>query len=192
MIKPINRFVLAHRPRPVPKGLIYEDAINTCFKLIETKTGNMVGVMTAFPIKSPAFTCYNLNPEEEELHISSLNIYPEHRNMGWGKYLIDFAKNICKKNYHGRLSLMAYNSEKPPHLFYKKQGLVALEDANEAILNDYIRQGITPGYLKAMDMYLPINKREKCEPLDNIDLYEENLFMKFLKWIFKKFPFNTM
>ncbi|MBE7711990.1 MAG: GNAT family N-acetyltransferase [Cyanobacteria bacterium SIG31] len=185
MIKPINQYVLPHQKRPFPKGLIYEDKINSFYRLIETKTGKVVGRMVAFPIEYPSFTCYNIKPEDLVLHISSLNIDYNERGKGWGKYFLDFAKNISKKFYDGRLSLTAYNSDKPPHLFYKKQGLVALEDADDALLNEHIRLKMNPTTMKAMDMYLPINGREKAESLESIDFFEDSLFVKIIKWFFK-------
>ena len=99
---------------------------------------------------------------------------------------MDFAKRESfRRGCEGRTFLVAYEYERPPQLFYKKQGFEAVDDFNEKILNEYARVNIKPQYLKAMDMYLPVAHSKKGLPFGVNKQEHEGLFIRFINWLLK-------
>ncbi len=160
MINPINKSILTRTIRPLPRGLIYHHPANDVYNLIETKSGKLVGTLVAYTKKADLENFYKISEEDTVLHIDTLHIEPSDREKGWGKYLINFAKNESyKKKCHGRLSLVAYNYGVSPHAFYKKLGFVTLNKRDNELLDECNQEGVKPIGWRAMDMYLDLQPK---------------------------------
>ena len=126
--------------------------------LAETKTGKMIGRMCAFPVDNNK-RIYNIPENAKNYRIYSLEIKESERKKGWGTYFMNFAK---KQSYNegceGRLYLVAYNSVRAPHCFYKKQGLVAIDKMVDKKLSNCTTQHINSMWRPPCDMYLPLDK----------------------------------
>ena len=180
MIRPISRNVLAHKPKPFPKGLIYNPRNSENYYLMSTKTGKFVGKMIARPIKNDKF-CY-ADKEETDLifYIHSLEIFPKYREKGWGSYFLDFAKKESfNKNCNGRSELIAYNYEESPQAFYYKNGYFTKDKEINKILEEYVKRGWKSFYWQATLMYLP--EKEKTITKNP----PKNKILKAIKKIFK-------
>ena len=156
MIKPIQKSILMSKPHPLPKGLIYYSKENGEYRLIDMTAKKFVGKMFAADIDTEYDDFYKLNPGQKIFHIFTLEIDELHKNKGWGSYLVDFAKKESyKRNCEGRLSLISYNYDNPPHAFYKKQGLVTTDEKVNKELDDCIKYGVRSCTREALSMYLP-------------------------------------
>lgn len=141
----------------IPKGLIYKGPKNNAYHLVNTETGEYVGKMYAYTRDCTNSAYYSVEPNGKTFHIYSFEIYDQLK--GWGKYLADFAKKESyKQGCKGRTSLVAFNSEKSPHVFWKKQGFVTKNKKTNELLDHYIKTGVSPCYMPAEDMFLPIEK----------------------------------
>ena len=172
MIKPINKSIFVKTPRTMPKGLIYNHPKSDKYILIETKTRQIIGDMVALNVKSDEFETnfYKIGSDKNIFYINSLDIVYWKRNQGWGKYLIDFAKHESyRQGCEGRTFLVAYNYDRPPHLFYKKQGFNAVDKEVDATLDECLEQGISPHRCGAVEMYLPIEATNKTKNITTIE-----------------------
>ena len=161
MIKPIQKSILFTKPRPLPKGLIFNPSDSDLYRLIETKTGKLIGEMNAFALRDRFCQYYDLKDNKSMMYISSFKIEPLEQNKGWGKYFIDFIKKESyRHNCNGRIYLIAHNEEKPPHAFYRKQGFATVDEDINRELDECIEYGIRPSGWRAMEMYLPENSEE--------------------------------
>ena len=163
-IKPNHNSILATKPISMPKGLIYRPKNGDRYKLIETKTGRVIGKMVAFPTKSDSFeeNFYNISPNKDIFYINSLEIVYWKRRQGWGEYCMDFAKRESfRRGCEGRTFLVAYEYERPPQLFYKKQGFVAVDKEMDKKLDLLLEQGLSPHRCGTVDMYLPLEEMKK-------------------------------
>lgn len=185
MIKLAKPFLPTKPASTLPRGLIYHSPNSRFYNLLDVKNNNFVGYMIAFPQNCTKSSLYfNVEPNAEAFRVYKLKIFEKRK--GWGTYLMDFAKRESyKQGCKGRLSLVAYNSQKPPHVFYKKIGLVTKSARQNQILDEYIANGIEPRYLDAMDMFVPIKAYEKKE-IPQIPK-KLNFFEKTLQFIDKMF-----
>ena len=136
---------LTPRLKQFPKGLIYKVPNRSSYRLVDSKTGNLVGKMQAFPVDGYIYSYYNLNRDEKIFRIYSLDIEENEQNKGWGKYFIDFAKKESyRQGCEGRCNLVAYNPWKSPHIFYKKQGFITPEKGFNKTLDEYIEKKESP------------------------------------------------
>ena len=184
MISALNSALIAPRIKPLPKGLIYRVPKSDIYHLIETRTGELVGKMVAFPITNGLKQIYDVPQESKVFRVYSLKIDPLRRNEKWGSYFMQFAKNESnRQECDGRLYLVAYNSEYAPHVFYKKQGLKAVDKRMDQKLNEFIKKNENPIWLPSSEMYLPIEEKEK--EIKCISSLKQNSFIKDLKNFFK-------
>ena len=94
MIKAINSCILAQKPiKNMPKGLIYNHQKTNNYKLIETKTGKVVGEMLGLVIKDDD-NLYNKGKKTKLFYIENFDIETPSQGKGWGKYFFDFAKKL--------------------------------------------------------------------------------------------------
>lgn len=83
------------------------------------------------------------------------------QNKGYGKYLIDFAKNYSKqRGCNGYLLLKSDTSFTPhriPHLFYRKQGFTTLEPKIDKKMDRFIKENKDAKHtdFKSMLMFYP-------------------------------------
>ena len=163
-INAMNNTFLAPRIKSLPKGLIYKVPKNDIYHLIETKTGNLVGKMYAFPVKNGIKGVYDLSQDSNVFRVYSLKVPYEHCRQGWGSYFMQFAKTESyRRNCEGRLYLVSYNSECSPHIFYKKLGLKAVKKSMDVRLDEYIKKGYSPAWLPAEEMYLPLEDKKSLK-----------------------------
>jgi len=162
LIAPINRTMLRPAYKTLPKGLIYKIPNDNLYKLIDLKKRQVVGEMLAFPEPNSVRCIYDVPADKKNFKIHSLNIYFFHQNKGWGEYFMNFAK---KESYNtgceGRLYLIAYNPFEPPHVFYRKQGLIAKDRAINNRLNSCIKRNDFLCCYPPCEMYLPLDNNEK-------------------------------
>lgn len=175
MINPISKAIetpkVIYKPFKIPKGLIYDAPTNDYFYLINTKTGELAGKMCA-KIENDYDNMYNQGKKTKLFYINYLNIQYKEQGKGWGKYLIDFAKNkSLEMKSEGRVSLFAFNPEEPPHLFYKKLGFISKNNKKNKIMDECIRKRKPAPNWYGLRMYLPIENNEK----------KENVINKFIK-----------
>lgn len=164
MIKPIQKSILTTKPIKMPKGLIYRHPNSDVYHLIEVETKRIVGKMSAFITKSDALErdFYNVGADKDIFYINSLEITSWKRNQGWGKYFIDFAKRESHyRGCEGRTFLVAYNYNKPPQVFYKKQGFVAANKEKDRELDRCVEMGTAPYHSEVTDMFLPLEESRK-------------------------------
>lgn len=101
---------------------------------------------------------YSNKPKYNVLYLKGLHIEKDERNKGWGKYFIDFLKNESfNKKCEGRITLVAYDSDKSPYLFCRKQGFESKIDYMNKRMDKFIKNNWKIGYWDALHMYLPIN-----------------------------------
>lgn len=187
MISLTTKSILLTKPiKEMPKGLIYNHKNKDIYKLISLKDKKVVGEMRAYPIKNDKLYYKSEQENDTIFHISSLEIFEKMRNQGWGGLFIDFAKKESfNKNCKGKISLVAYNYEKSPHAFYKKQNFVTLDDETNRILDVYVENHWIPFHWDAMEMYLPLDKINK--PTVPILLKSENKIISAIKSFLKLF-----
>ena len=158
MIKPINNFPYQYKKVNLPKGLIYNVSNKNLYNLVDTKNGVKVGKMFAY-VDKDYHLLYKKFPYLDVFYIDLLEIKKTERNKGWGKYLIDFVKKESySKKCEGRVTLEAYNPDKPPHLFYKKLGFqTAFKEENQE-MDECIKLGKNFRICDILPMFLPENK----------------------------------
>lgn len=185
MIKIAEPFLAVRPARKLPRGLIYNAPNSDTYNLLDVKNNRFVGYMIAFPKDCTQSSLYfNVEPNAELLRVYKLKIFEKRK--GWGTYLMDLAKrDAYRKGCNGRLALVAHNLEKPPHVFYKKIGLITKSPIQNRILDDYIAKGIEPRYFDALDMFVPIKAYEKKEM--HITPQKLNFWEKALLFIDKMF-----
>lgn len=156
MINPVQKSILTTKPIKMPKGLIYNHPKSTVYHLIETETWKEIGKIDAFNMQSKNIKIYDTDKRKELFYIASLFITPEKRNLGWGKYFMDFIKREShKQGCEGRTFLIAHNQKKSPHIFYKKQEFITVDEEVNRELDEHIKNGTIPNQYEAMYMYLP-------------------------------------
>lgn len=183
MIKVAEPFFSTKPARKLPRGLIYHAPNSNSYKLFDVKNASYVGKMIAYPKDCTKSSLYhNVEPNAKLLRVYKLEIFEKRK--GWGTYLMNFAmKESYKQGHKGRLALVAHNLQKPPHVFYKKIGLVTKSERQNKILDEYIEKGIEPRYFDAMDMFVPIKAYEKKE----LPTPQKNFLEKVFQFIDKFF-----
>jgi GNAT superfamily N-acetyltransferase len=163
----------AYKPKiqPLPRTLIlasktYEQDF---YKMLTTKDPRVVGIMYAFPNEIDKRNFY---------HVGLL--YIKEQRQGFGTEFIDFAKNRSKQlGCEGRVFLQAESevmgAQKPPHIFYRKQGFTT---------ND-------KKYLKVIDEFIKENKEMENKDSKSIYMYYDpnnyTFGQKLLNWFFRFF-----
>ncbi len=184
MIKPVQKSILMTKTFPLPKGLIYHAKGKNEYRLIDIGAKKLVGTMTAFGIDVEHDDFYSLSPGQKIFHIFTLEIDKLHRNKGWGSYFVDFAKKESyEKNCEGRLSLISYNYDNPPHTFYKRQGLITTDAKINKELDDYLIHGVRSCTRDALYMYLPDVATEKVKQTTYVKEKHNKSFWEFFKKI---------
>jgi len=152
-----NTMLYAKPLKNIPKGLIYQSPKSETYYLASTETGKCVGRMYAYAKDCTNSAFYEVEPNGKTFHIYSFEIYDQRK--GWGTYFANFAKKESfKQGCKGRTSLVAFNSDKSPHVFWKKQGFRAKNKGTDKLLEHYVKTGVSPWYMPAEDMYLPIEE----------------------------------
>ncbi len=191
MIKTLSPLLIS-KPKPLPKGLIYNPPHTDFYHLISLKSKKIVGEMLAFPKENDRFLYTDKKPDDLVFQIQSLKIIPEEQHNGWGKFLMDFAKRESfKQNCEGRLALVAYNYERSPHAFYKKQGLVTKDSKTNHILDEYVENHWIPFHWDAMPMFLPEENIGKFS-VKNIATKKENKFKILIKNFLNLFNLDVL
>ena len=162
MLKIPNSILYTKPLKQIPKGLIYKVPTNSSYRLFSTNDGSFVGKMYAYAKDCTNSSFYDVEPNGETFHIYSFEIFDEYKRKGWGEYFAQFAKNESyKQGCKGRTSLVAYNSDKSPHVFWWKQGFVTKDKDTNRLLDSYVQNNVSPWYMPAKDMFLPIEKYMK-------------------------------
>ena len=180
--------ILTTKPIKMPKGLIYKHPNKDVYRLIETKTGKVIGKMSAFITKSDALEMdfYKIGPDKDIFYINSLEVSPWKRNQGWGEYFMDFAKRESfRQGCEGRTFLVAYNYERPPQVFYKKQGFVAVDERIDKELDRCVEMGSCPYRCETTDMYLPLDEARKYK-VPSLVPKQKRGFLQVIRELFKK------
>lgn len=120
----MKNFNLPLTKQNIPTRLIYNPNGSDFYRMFNTKTGNVIGEMIAYP---------TIN---QDIFIDRLLIYREKR-QGNGTRFLNFAKNLSKKyGFKGRILVcagtLAEDPFNPPHIFYRKYGFTS---DNKKILN---------------------------------------------------------
>lgn len=160
MIKPINS--VPYRCKNLPKGLIYNMPNTRSYNLIKTENGEKIGKMYAF-VQDDHHYFYEKFPYLSVLYIENLFVEESERGKGWGKYLMDFVKKLSfAKNCEGRTTLVAFDPDRSPHLFYRKQGFETLYDDFNEEMDEYIKNNKEfEVCIDAIPMYLPVKNIKK-------------------------------
>ena len=113
--------LLSKSIRTFPQNLIYvSPKVPDCYKMVNA-AGEFVGTMHARVKFREDSACYKEFLPCNVFHINSLEI--EKKRQGYGSDFVKFAKQESfKKECGGRVSLVAFNSTKSPHIFWWKQG----------------------------------------------------------------------
>lgn len=182
--KPINKIpdVLIYKvPKPpVIVGYTYRKSGNPAlYRMADTKTGQFVGEMVGDVVvhdKSIKQDFYPLETPYKSFYIAELQI--EEKSMGYGSKFINFAKSLSRQfGCNGRVHLVSsrlYDSQHPPHVFYRKCGFTS----NNKFMNDYLDDCIaskTPlevEFADNLNMYLPVgdevyNRKSKLQTFIN-------------------------
>lgn len=123
-------------------------------------TVEQIGKMEAFP----NFVChqgfYPNTQNYTSFYIAELKTFPQ--RIGTGSKLIEIAKTESfKRNCGGKIHIISYNENSPPHKFYRKlsfdtQNKEKLQITDECIKN---KKDLPPSlHRKSMHFYLPIPK----------------------------------
>ena len=172
------------RPCPLPKGLIYHTKGKDEYRLIDIAARKLVGRMTAFDIDVQYDKFYKLKPGQKIFHIFTLEIEQFCQNNGWGSYFIDFAKKESyKRNCEGRVSLVSYNYDNPPHTFYKKQGFITIDKRTNKELDYCLKCGVRSCLREDLNMYLPVDTTENTMQNSEIEKASNGKIWKILKRI---------
>ena len=160
MINPISKAIEApkviYKPFKLPEGLIYDVPTNDSYFLINTISGKIMGRMRA-NIEKDVDNMYNQGKKTKLFYINYLNIRYKEQGKGWGKYLIDFAKNKSQElESEGKVALYSFNPENPPHLFYRKLGFATKNKKLNAKMDKYIKDKKPISIWRGIRMYLPI------------------------------------
>ena len=144
-IKPIDK---------LPEALIYNPPKTNSFRMLSTKTGEMIGFMNVF--------CFT----KDELFINPLLIFNQ-RRQGYGTKFLNFAKNLSEKlGCGGRLGVKAstleFDPHNPPHIFYRKFGFTSNDKKMIKEIDKHIRKGKQLDYrtTSPLMMYYPANDRQ--------------------------------
>ena len=90
----------------------YNQKGSNTYKMIDCRSGNLIGEMTVSP--------------RIDLYISNLNISPECRRQGYGTKFLNFAKILSEKmGLNGNLRVIAGttdDTQNPSYIFYRKYG----------------------------------------------------------------------
>jgi len=79
-------------------------------------------------------TNHNILQDSRTLWIEDTCVRESHRKEGYGKMLLDFAKNFAKENNCSRVELNVWSFNKSAHDFYVSQGMMKQRHTMEYIL----------------------------------------------------------
>ena len=154
MCSKINSITLYPKSDKIPTRLIYKTPKNDLYRMVDSRSGKMLGEMLAF-VNTNTDKCFytNLELPYKSFHIASLEIVD--KNKGYGREFIDFAKVLSKRNgCENRLTLEAYNSGKSPHIFYKKCGFTTNYKHINKFLDKCIAKKEQVDYMPLVHMYI--------------------------------------
>lgn len=153
-----------------PKELIYMRRIYNVMKppqkeyvLFDTQTGKLKGLMCCHKSK------YRLREDYDGPTLCLDFIETYDREKGYGKSLINFAKNLSKQiGCNGFVCLKAvsdFTPERIPHLFYRKQGFTTLNKQIDKKMDKFIKHK-RPALWQDFDseiMYYPDTSSQKSK-----------------------------
>jgi len=160
MIKSINN--IPYQYKGLPKGLIFNVPNTHLYNLVDTKSGNKIGKMHTF-VQKDHHLFYKKVPYLDVLYIEDFEIEKSQRGKGWGKYFIDFVKNLSfVKKCEGRTTLVAYDPDNSPHLFYRKLDFASNYENFNDEMDKYIKENRRiENCWDAVPMYLPEDKIQR-------------------------------
>ena len=141
------------KPLTIPKNLVYNPPRTNSYRIIDTKNGQELGEMLAFPTVN------------KDVFIDSLIIFKQ-RRQGLGRFLLDFAQNMSKKmGFKGRMSVCAgilpEDPKNPPHIFYRKYGFSSPDRKILEIIDSHIKQKKQLNHLTTPNLIMYYNPEEK-------------------------------
>lgn len=147
--------------KKVPNELIYNYKNKNIYTMYDLKTQKVVGTMFSKPLELNTSNFYqDTKIPYNSYHICELEIFEKLK--GFGKKFINFAKRQSfRENCEGRVTLVAYNENKAPHIFYRKQGFTTNDEKVNSTLDEAIKNYESIKYLNSVEMYLPTNKIKK-------------------------------
>lgn len=168
-----NSILLTKPLKEIPRRLIYSgkqkqkffselnksDVELNYYNMYDREAGKVVGTMISGPVvfNNKNIDIYNLPLGYKSYYVNQL--YVRQRMQGHGDAFIQFAKHMSKQTgCEGRLHLVASAIDclvGPPHLFYKKEGLVAS--------SPYVDQ--------LLDFAISVHKKLTREDTDDIVMY---------------------
>lgn len=127
----------AYKPKiqELPRTLIYNKSKSSLYTMMTTQNPRIVGTMWASPKKIDNKNFFEI-----------ILLVIDERRKGFGKEFINFAKNRSyQKNCEGRVFLTSdinvFESRKPPHIFYRKQGFTSNDKAYLKKIDQFIKEG---------------------------------------------------
>lgn len=174
-------------PKKIPEILYYHKTQgtrqkNNLYNMLSTKTGEKHGFLVTC-IKNNSIKDYY---EGNHLFIGFIIASP--MGNGFGEKLLNFAKQLSKKNEcNGHIQLWADGSFTPnsvPHLFYRKNGFSTLDKKQDELMDKFIRWGKPATYkdFPNMKMYYPAP--EKYPEVENKTPSTWTRIKNFVKRIF--------
>lgn len=159
-----NSVLLTKPIKSFPQNLIYNSQKSPDFYTMANEKGELVATMLASVKHKETSSVYKEFLPYKTLFIRSLNV--RQPNKGYGKAFVEFAKQESyKKGCEGKVSLVAYNPSKSPHLFWYKQGFRSTKDFENDFFERSLALNLSLSYYDAIDMFLPRLLPEKTEHL---------------------------
>ena len=174
-------------PKKIPEILYYHKKQgtirqNNLYNMLSTETGKKHGFLATWVENNKIKDYY----EGKLLFIGFIATTP--RRNGYGQKIIDFAKNLAKKeDCNGHIQLYAdgsFTQDDIPHLFYRKNGFSTLDKKLDKKMDKFIKSGKVathkdfsnmPMYYPAPDKY-PIPEGYKPNIFSRIKDFFRNIF----------------
>ncbi len=148
--------------KKLPDKLIYLRNINTAmhppveeYVIFSPKSGKIGGIMHCHKMS------FKIRPDFDGYPLGIDLIRTEKSGEGFGKALINFAKNYSKQiGSEGQICLKAVTSLSPfkiPHIFYRKQGFTTLDEENDKAMDHFIKKNKSATFkdFSSVLMYYP-------------------------------------
>lgn len=164
----MKNFNLPLPKQNIPTKLIYNPIGSDFYKMFDTKTGNIIGEMIAYP---------TIN---QDIYIDRLLIYKEKR-QGNGTKFLNFAKNMSKNfGFEGRMFVCAGTLPEdpfnPPHIFYRKYGFKPEYKNYSKIIDKHIKKNKQLNYRTTPEVMMYYNPKEIIKNKTTIFNKIKNIF----------------